>query len=183
MIDRDASPVRVQVAHTAELDRAVLAAARALLDASFEDMSEQDWDHALGGMHAIAWEGDELVGHGSVVQRRLLYRGRPLRAGYLEGVAVRADRRRRGIGAAMMAELERIVRGSYHLGALGASESGAALYSARGWIHWRGPTWTLGPVGPRRTPGDDGDIYVLVTGLELDVREPLACDWRDGELW
>ena len=35
-------------------------------------------------MHALASEGDRLVGHGSVVQRRLLHGGRALRTGYVE---------------------------------------------------------------------------------------------------
>ncbi len=112
--------VEVRTAHTADVDRGTLDAARALLDAVFRgDMSDHDWEHALGGFHALAWEGDELVGHASVIQRRLLHGGRALRTGYIEGVGVRADRRRRGIGAALMEPLERIVRRAYDLGALG----------------------------------------------------------------
>jgi len=81
----------LRVAHTSDLDAATRAAVRALLDAAFDgDFSDHDWEHALGGMHALAWEGDELVGHASVVQRRLLYDGRPLRAGYVEGVGCAA---------------------------------------------------------------------------------------------
>ncbi|HEY3021276.1 MAG TPA: GNAT family N-acetyltransferase, partial [Solirubrobacteraceae bacterium] len=98
----------VRTAHTADLDPATLGAARALLDAVFaDDMSDHDWEHALGGVHALAWEDGELVGHASVVQRRLLHGGRALRTGYVEGVAVRPDRRRRGHGGALMAALER----------------------------------------------------------------------------
>ena len=33
------------------------------------DISDADWEHGLGGLHAMVWEGAELVGHGSVVQR------------------------------------------------------------------------------------------------------------------
>ena len=95
-------------------------------------MTEHDWEHSLGGVHAIAWDGDELVGHAAVVQRRLLHGGRALRAGYVEGVGVRADHRRQGHAAAMMDALERVVRGAYDLGALGATdEAVAALRRAR----------------------------------------------------
>src|SRR5918992_3400417 len=98
----------VRTAHTADLDAATLERARALLYAAFDgDVSEHDWEHALGGVHALVWEGDELVGHGSVVQRRLLHGGRALRTGYVEGVGVRADRRGRGHGGALMGALER----------------------------------------------------------------------------
>src|SRR5947208_1396806 len=106
----------VWVAHTADLDAATLGAARALLDQVFgAEMTDHDWDHALGGMHALVWEAGELVGHASVIQRRLLYAGRALRAGYVEGVAVRADRQGRGHGGAMMDALERVVRDAYDL--------------------------------------------------------------------
>ena len=63
------------------------------------EFTEQDWEHALGGIHALVWDGDALVGHAAVVQRRLLHGGRALRAGYVEGVGVRAG----GAGAATAA--------------------------------------------------------------------------------
>jgi aminoglycoside 2'-N-acetyltransferase I len=114
--------VTVRVAHTADLDSSSLSAARALLDGAFEDeVTEHDWEHALGGIHALAWDGEELMGHASVIQRRLIHAGRALRTGYVEGVAVRADRRRRGHGSAMMEALERVIRRGYELGALGAT--------------------------------------------------------------
>ena len=117
----------VRTAHTADLDEVERAAARSLLDDAFDVMSDHDWVHALGGIHALAWEGGDLVGPASLGQRRLLHGGRALRTGYVAGVAVRADRRRRGIGAAMMAELERVVRAAYDRGALGASAEGATI--------------------------------------------------------
>ncbi|MGA2928413.1 MAG: GNAT family N-acetyltransferase [Solirubrobacteraceae bacterium] len=174
----------VIVAHTADLDAATLRAARTLLEVVFgASMTAQAWDHALGGIHALVWEGPELVGHASVIQRRLLHRGRALRAGYVEAVAVRPDRRRQGYAAAMMEQVERVVRGAYELGALGASELGAGLYAARGWRAWAGRTWGLTPSGPVRTADGDGDVYVLETGVRLDLTGDLTCDWREGELW
>jgi aminoglycoside 2'-N-acetyltransferase I len=174
---------RLQTAHTADLDRATLDAARALLRDVFDDLAEEDWEHALGGMHALVWEDDELIGHASVVQRRLMHGGRALRTGYIEGVGVRADRRRRGHAAAMMEALERVVRGAYDLGALGASEDGAALYAARGWRIWQGPTSTLTPTGIVRTADDDGWVYVLPVTVDLDLQGELTCDWREGDVW
>ena len=58
-------------------------------------------------MHAIVEEDGVIVAHGAVVQRRLLHGGRALRTGYVEGVAVRPDRQRRGLGAALMTALAR----------------------------------------------------------------------------
>lgn len=174
----------LQLAHTADLDAETLRDARALLDEVFgAEMTDHDWEHALGGMHALAREGRRLVGHASVIQRRLLHGGRALRTGYVEAVAVRADARRRGHASAMMDALERVIRSAYELGALGASEMGAYLYASRGWKVWRGRTWALTPHGIVRTEADDGDIYVLEVGVPLDPAGELTCDFRDGDLW
>jgi aminoglycoside 2'-N-acetyltransferase I len=174
----------VRTAHTADLDAGTLAAARALLDQVFAgEMTDDDWEHALGGVHALAWEGPNLVGHASVIQRRLVHGGRALRAGYVEGVAVRADRRRRGYGAAMMAALERVIRGAYDVGALAATDEGARFYAACGWRRWRGPCLSLTPAGVVRTAVADGCVFVLPVAAPLDLAGDLVCDWRDGEVW
>lgn len=169
--------------HTADLDASTRSAIRALMDGAFGTVSDDTYENVLGGVHALLTEDGALIGHASVVQRRMLHAGQALRTGYIEGVAVRGDQRRRGHGAAMMSVLERVVRSGYQLGALGASEDGARLYSARGWQAWRGPTSALTPDGIRRTPDVDGIIYVLPAGLPLDLDAELTCDWRPGALW
>ena len=174
----------IRTAHTADLDAATLGAARALLDAVFRDeLTDHDWEHALGGVHALAWDGGELIGHASVVQRRLLHGGRALRAGYVEGVGVNERRRGEGHGAALMAALEHVIRSAYELGALGSTDAAAGFYAARGWRLWQGPTSALTPDGIVRTEGDDGGIYVLPVSAPLDLSGPLTCDWRDGDVW
>lgn len=174
--------IDLRKAHTADLERETRATIRALLDHAFDDFSEEDWDHTLGGMHVTAWEAGELVGHGSVVQRRLLYDGRALRAGYVEGVAVRSDRRRRGVAGAVMAQLENVIRGAYDLGALSSSEDGLPFYAARGWQLWRGESAALTPAGTVPTPDEDGSLFVLPV-VELDLSHRLTSDWRDGDVW
>ena len=154
----------LRLAHTSALDAATLALARALLADVFDgDFTAPDWEHALGGLHVLLWEGRDLIGHASVVQRRLLHGGRALRAGYVEGVGVRADRRRRGHGAAMMRALEPVVRGAYDLGALGSTEAAAAFYRELGWRQWLGPCSSLTPTGIVPTPADE----------RLDLRPPV----------
>jgi aminoglycoside 2'-N-acetyltransferase I len=123
--------IELRTAHTADLDASTRSAIRRLLDAAFDGIGDGTFENVLGGVHVLVVEEGELVGHGSVVQRRLLHAGRALRAGYVEGVAVRADRRR-GHGAAVMSVLERVVRAAYQLGGLGASIEGGRLYAARG---------------------------------------------------
>ena len=173
----------LRTAHTADLDVGARSAIRSLMDAAFGTVSDDTFDNVLGGVHALVLEDGELIGHGSVVQRRLLYGGRALRTGYVEGVAVRADRRRQGHGAAVMAALEQVIRSAYQLGALGASTEGGLLYAARGWQLWRGPSSVLTPDGIRRTADKDGIIYVLPVSVPFDVSAELTCDWRAGSLW
>jgi aminoglycoside 2'-N-acetyltransferase I len=173
----------LQTVHTADLDAAEWSAVRALMDGAFDGLGKNAFENALGGVHALLYEDGELVGHASVVQRRLLTGGRALRTGYVEAVAVRADRRRRGHGDTLMAVIERVVRSAYQLGALGASPDGAHLYAARGWQRWRGPSAALTPDGIRPTAEYDGSIYVLPASVPVDVTGEIVCDWRPGRLW
>jgi aminoglycoside 2'-N-acetyltransferase I len=176
--------IEIRIAHTSDLEAATLTAARNLLHDVFAgDMTDHDWEHALGGVHALVWEGAELIGHASLVQRRLLHGGRALRTGYVEGVGVRADRRGRGHGSAMMDALERVVRGAFEIGALAASEDAGSFYAGRAWKLWQGPSLALTPIGIKRTEEEDGCIYVLPVTAELDPSGELTCDWRDGDVW
>jgi aminoglycoside 2'-N-acetyltransferase I len=173
----------LRTAHTADPGAGEKAAIRSLMDAAFGDVSDDTFDNVLGGVHALIHQDGELIGHGSVVQRRLLHAGRALRTGYIEGVAVRSDRRRQGHGALLMAALERVVRSAYQLGALGASPDGSRLYASRGWQLWRRPSSAMTPDGIRRTAGTDGIIYVLPVSVPVDLSGQLTCDWRPGALW
>jgi aminoglycoside 2'-N-acetyltransferase I len=89
--------------------------------------------------------------------------------------------RGRGYGGALMGALERVIRGAYDLGALGATDEAIPLYEGHGWRRWDGPLFALTPAGRMRTPDEDGAVYVLGEGL--DVSAELTCDWRDGDLW
>jgi aminoglycoside 2'-N-acetyltransferase I len=135
-------------------------------------------------MHVLVREDGELVAHGSIVQRRVVHGGRALRTGYVEAVAVREDRRRRGLGGLVMAGLEAIVDRAYVLGALSASEDGAALYRGRGWRVWDGRIGALSPAGPVPLPEEEGSTYVWVPpgGIRLDPAGRLDFDWRDGDV-
>jgi aminoglycoside 2'-N-acetyltransferase I len=170
--------------HTADLDNETRQSAHELLVDAFEgDFSDDDWDHTLGGMHALVYYHGALIAHAAVVQRRLLYKGSSLRTGYLEGVAVRADWRGQGLGTALMDGAEQVIRGAYALGALTPTESARQLYLDRGWIPWKGPTSVLAPVGLKRTTEDDGAVFVLPVAVDLDPGADLVCDWRTGEVW
>ena len=149
--------------------------------------TDTDWEHALGGMHAVICLRGAMIGHAAVVQRRLLYGDIVLRCGYVESVAVREDHRGQELGSALMDAVEQVVRGGYHLGALSSNDLGRPLYVARGWLPWTGPTSVLAPDGLTRTPDDDGSLLILPGELPpavtLDTGTAIACDWRDGNVW
>lgn len=174
----------VRTAHTAELSAAELRAVRALLDEAFEgDFTDEDYEHGLGGMHALVWEGPALVGHGCVVMRRLWHAGRTLRTGYVEGVGVHSEHRGHGHGHAVMTVLEKVIGGAYEIGALSTSEAALNFYAARGWQLWTGTTSVFAPTGIERTPDEDGAIYLLPGSAQLPSDGDLACDWRAGDVW
>lgn len=174
----------VRLVHTADLDPAALRAVRALLDTAFDgDFSDADFDHGLGGLHALLHDGAGLAAHGAVVMRRVRHGGRWLRTGYVEAVAVRADVRRTGLGGRVMAGLERVIDRAYDLGALSASEEGAPLYTARGWQRWPGQVHALSPEGIVRLPEEEGGLYLRpALAGPLDPAREVVLDWRDGDV-
>lgn len=173
-----------RLVHTADLKSDARQRAYEMVNDAFAgELTDTDWDHALGGMHALIWHRGAIIAHGAVVQRRLLYRGAALRCGYVEAVAVREDWRGQGLAIAILDACEQVIRGGYQLGALSSSDRGRRLYTLRGWLPWRGPTSVLAPSGPTRTPDDDSSVFVLPVGINLDETAALTCDWRDGNVW
>lgn len=174
--------------HTADLDQETREGARRMVIEAFEGrFTAADWEHSLGGMHALISHHGALIAHGAVVQRRLIYRDTALRCGYLEAVAVREDWRGQGLGTAVMDAVEQVLRGAYQIGALSSSETAREIYRARGWLPWHGPTSVLRPSGVARTPDDDTSLFVLPVGLpdgmDLDTSAEITCDWRNGDVW
>lgn len=170
--------------HTSDLDPETREDAKRMVIDAFEgEFTEADWEHSLGGMHAMIFDHGALIAHAAVVQRRLLYRNTALRCGYVEAVAVREDWRGQGLARAVMDAAEQVIRGAYQLGALSATEAGRPIYIARGWLPWRGPTSVLAPAGLTRTPDDDNALFVLPVGVDLDTASEITCDWREGDVW
>ncbi len=175
---------QIDVRHTASLTDAERRAIRVLLDDAFADgVTDDDFEHALGGMHALLWEGSKPIAHGSVIMRRLVHNGKAIRTGYVEAVAVRPDRRRRGHAHQVMAVLEEIIRAAYQLGALGSSQMALGFYASRGWQPWRGTISIVTPTGIVRIPEGEDAIYVFPVTAALNWTGDLACDWRNGDAW
>ena len=176
-----------RLVHTSDLDVETREGARRMVIEAFGggeiEFTDADWEHSLGGMHALICMHGALIAHGAVVQRRIIYENTALRCGYLEAVAVREDWRGQGLAMAVMDGLEQVVRGAYQLGALRSSEAGRHMYTSRGWLPWQGPSSVLAPVGVTRTPDDDRSLFALPVHIELDTTAEITCDWRDGDVW
>lgn len=171
---------------TAHLSSDDLRQAVALMQESFADFTGDDWNHAVGGMHSVVHDEGRVVAHGSLVRRQLWTGERSLCCGYVEAVAVAPTHRRRGLATQVMTDLGGLAPG-YEILALSASALAVPFYERLGWQRWRGPTSVISPTGLARTPGDDGSLYVHQTGFALeeivDLDAPIACDWRDGDVW
>jgi aminoglycoside 2'-N-acetyltransferase I len=182
-----APAVGLRRAATAELAPEELRNLRRLLDPAFGAgrFTEDDWRHTLGGLHVLAVLDGELVAHAAVVDRTLRAGGRPLRTGYVEGVATRPDRRRRGLAGLVMREAGAVIRRRHELGALSDGSGIPGFYERLGWEHWRGPTFVDAAPDPLRTEDDDDGVMVLRTPAtgDLDPTAPLVCDWRPGDPW
>jgi RimJ/RimL family protein N-acetyltransferase/predicted N-acetyltransferase YhbS len=179
---------RPRLLPTDQLTAAEHAAIRALMDVAFaptpEDMfTDDDWQHALGGMHFVLDVDGQIVAHASVVERELRVHGRPLRTGYVEAVATLPERQGEGLGSRVMREVNSFIAAGYELGALGTGAIG--FYERLGWRVWRGPLYVLRDGRSERTPDDEGGVLVLSTPTSppLDLDGTLSCEWRPGDVW
>jgi aminoglycoside 2'-N-acetyltransferase I len=183
--------VTLRRAVTSELTAPEIEAVRRILWAAFdhpddpdEAMTEEDWQHALGGTHILVEADGQIVGHAAVVERELHVDGRPLRAGYVEAVAIEPAHQRSGLGSRLMSEIGAVIEERFELGALGTGAP--EFYERLGWLRWPGPTFVRAPGGLQRTADDDGGIMVLRTPRspsDLDLMATISCDWRAGDVW
>jgi aminoglycoside 2'-N-acetyltransferase I len=177
----------VRLAPTADLTPGELRAIRSLCDAAWADQPEpfadEDWSHALGGVHAVLEDDGELIAHGAVVPRTLRCGGIDLPSGYVEAVATLPRRQGSGFGSAVMRALTAHVDETFALGAL--STGVPAFYERLGWRLWAGPTSVLVDGDARATPEEDGAVMVRFTPSSppLDPSLPISCDWRPGDVW
>jgi len=173
---------------TRDLTASEAAAIRALMVVAFgsdddERFTDDDWDHATGGVHFVLESHGELIAHASVVERELEVGGVRLTTGYVEAVATAPPRQGVGFGSQVMADVTTYIRDEFALGALGTGRHG--FYERLGWLTWIGPSSVRTAEGIRPTPDDDGYILVLRTPASpaLDLATPITCDWRSGDVW
>ena len=172
---------------TPDLTAAEVVEIRSILERAFGDgeeaFADDDWTHALGGLHLVLDVDGAIVTHAAVVERRLHLGERPVRTGYVEAVATAPGHEHRGFGSLVMEAVNAHIRATFDLGALGTGRH--HFYERLGWLTWRGPAYVRTAGGPRRTPDDEGYILVLPTPTSppFDLEEPISCEPRIGEDW
>ena len=154
------------------------------MDAAFDDFTDDDLDHGLGGTHWLIEVDGRVVAHASVVERRIELDGTPLRTGYVEAVAVEPGWQRRGLGTLVMRRATDHIRERYDLGVLGTGEQ--PFYERLGWDHWAGRSFVRETDGAvRATADEDPWLMVLRTAASAgrSLTGTLTCEWRPGDVW
>jgi aminoglycoside 2'-N-acetyltransferase I len=188
-VDIDPERLRLRRLETPELTAGEVQAIRALMEVAFgsedeeERFSEDDWQHALGGVHFVLELDGEIVAHAAVVERRLYVAGQPLRTGYVEAVGTSPEKQGLGLGSIVMTDATEYIREGFEFGGLGTGRR--SFYGRLGWQIWAGPSAVRTPDGVRPTPDDDGYIMVLETPMSppLDLSASISCEERPGDDW
>lgn len=176
--------VRLETFDSAQERPGLLDDLHALCVRAFEgDFDPEDWEHAIGGTHFVAFLADRPVSHASVVPRTIFVDETPFDSGYVEAVATETEFQGRGLGTRVMREATRVIRTAFDLGALGTGEHG--FYERLGWERWAGPSYVRTAAGLSRSEDDDDGIMVLRFGPSATIRltGSISCEGRSGDDW
>ncbi len=179
---------RIRTAQSDEVEPTLFGELTELCEAAFRIPFAEVWERVGPGLHVVAEVGGRAVAHAMIVDRPLYLEHEAdveLDAAYVENVATHPEHQRQGHGAAVMAEIGRIITDEYAIGALATTSN--AFYASLGWETWRGPVWARMADGQRlRNPEHEGHVMVLRTSRTpsaLDLDGPIAIDWRPGTAW
>jgi len=176
----------LRLARSAQLTPTDWEALTTLCQAAFDESWEGVWDSIGPGTHVIASDAEQgSLAHAAIVERPLYVGADMLRAGYVEAVAVLPDRQGSGLGTLVMTEVNRLLDDGYEVGALSTGRHG--FYERLGWLRWRGPTWVRHPDGRQERSAEEDDGIMVrptpSTPAPLDPAQPIAVDWRPGDVW
>lgn len=158
-------------------------AIRTLLDAAFDcEFSDQDNDHASGGVRIIAMDGDQIVGHAALIARTITIAGTPYRVGYVEGVAVLPACQGQGIGAQIMRQITDMAQRDFVVAML--STGAFDFYAKFGWQRFVGESFVDNHGTISRTAAEDEGLMLLTPHGHLNQPGVAwVCDWRAGDVW
>lgn len=179
--------MRLVVTSSGALAAEVLDQLHRLWAEAFGDFTEEDAEHAFGGIHVLGFDGagsgEVLVAHASAVPRRIVVGSAAYDAGYVEAVATAPSRQGTGLGTRVMERLGSELVERWQLGALSTGSPG--FYERLGWERWHGPSYVATATGVERTPDEDDGIMVLRFGPSagVDLTASIVCEDRPGDAW
>lgn len=148
---------------------------------------EQDFENLFSylpedGLHVLASNAEQLVGHAVVTTRWLQPSSLPLlRTAYVDAVATSPEYQGRGIGSALMRHLETVVA-DHEIACLETDRP--EFYRRLGWEEWRGPLG--GRSGERLilTPEQEGIMILRLPATpRLDLNQQLTIEAGELRIW
>ncbi len=181
----DLAVVEIVVADSDQVAPVSRLALRTLWDQAFGDrFSDDDAEHAYGGVHVLAREGTRLIGHASAVPRRIRFGDQPWRTvGYVEAVATHPERQGEGIGRRTMERLQEEISSRWSVALLSTGRA-TGFYELLGWERWRGLSYTHTATGA--VPDDEhGGLMILRLDRSAvpDLSVAVTCEDRTGDAW
>lgn len=177
--------MEIVVVESDQIDGETRLALRVLWDEAFGGrFSEDDADHAYGGVHVLARDGDRVVGHASAVPRLIRFGDGPWRTvGYVEAVATAPEHQGRGVGRRTMASLQEEICSRWPVALLSTGRA-TGFYERLGWERWRGLSCTRRATGVV-PDGEHGGLMVLRCDPSVvpDLTATVTCEDRAGDAW
>jgi aminoglycoside 2'-N-acetyltransferase I len=153
-------------------------------DAFGDRFTDDDADHAYGGVHVMAYDGTALVGHASAVPRKMRFGDQWHTVGYVEAVATLTERQGAGIGLAVMGALHNEMQHRWSVGVLSTGLA-RGFYERLGWVPWEGTSYVLTERGEVRTEDEDAGLMVRTFDgtPPIDLTTSITCENRSGDAW
>ncbi|HSE07730.1 MAG TPA: GNAT family N-acetyltransferase [Nocardioidaceae bacterium] len=146
--------------------------------------SDEDADHAYGGVHVLVRDGGRLIGHASAIPRRIKFGDQPWRTiGYVEAVATDPDRQGEGVGRQTMQTLQAEISRRWPVALLSTGRA-TDFYKLLGWEQWGGLSYTR-TVNGVVPDGEEGGLMVLrlEPSVVPDLSVAVTCEDRLGDAW
>ena len=146
--------------------------------------TDDDADHAFGGVHVLVSDDGRLVAHASAVPRQIRFGDGPWRTvGYVEAVATDPDHQGRGAGREAMQALHAEIARRWPV-ALLSTGSATGFYERLGWERWGGLSYTRTREGVV-PDGEHGGLMVLRIDPSTtpDLTVAVTCEDRAGDAW